>query len=204
MQAFNERLASQMLGGLVANIDYPVFETRLEILQTKAQKMGYDFSFEVLEHIADNFTTTPRRLEGIIKKLGIHAKVYKELNIESVNRLLKREIDSEQRVLKSINIKSIVKAVSKITNISLADICSQKRGKQITCARQIAMFIAKTLSNVTLGGIGEFFGNRHHTTVLHAVNKVEDEFRKQNPNHIQNFVPQILHELKISKEKFFG
>jgi chromosomal replication initiator protein len=146
---------------------------RLAILQKKAQIMGVDLPEEIMNFLANRIRTNIRRLEGALIRVASYAALTgKKLSVEVVENLLREILHEEGRL--SISIESIQKKVAEHFDIRLADMTSKRRPENIAFPRQIAMFLARTMTESSLSAIGEAFGGRDHGTVMHACRLVKD------------------------------
>lgn len=165
-----ERLVSRFKWGMVTQMFAPDFETRCAILKMKARQKQVEISDEVVSYLAENIDTNIRELEGAVTKvLGYATLMNCELNLETACLAMKDVIKKRDTV---ITMDHIVKLTTECFNVKLSDLQSKKRTKSIAEPRQVAMFIAKRLTNHSLQEIGAYFGGRDHSTVLHAYNKV--------------------------------
>lgn len=172
LKGLQERLVSRFKWGLTADLQAPDFETRMAIIQKKMQADGIDIPDEVLEYVAYTVDTNIRELEGVIISLIAHASLTRsEMNLELAKQILKTivtDIDSE------VGIDYIQKTVSDFFNVTLDDLKAKTRKKEIVIARQVAMYFSKDFTNHSLKSIGYHFGGRDHSTVIHAVQSVND------------------------------
>jgi len=172
LEGMEERLKSRLNCGLVADIHATTYELRLGILQSKAEKVGIPVPREVMEFLAHRITNNVRELEGGLNRVIAHAQL--------VNRAI--TLDSTQEVLhdllrfndKRVTIEEIQKQVATHFNIRVSDMHSARRARSVARPRQVAMYLAKQLTTRSLPEIGRKFGGRDHTTVMHAVRKVEE------------------------------
>ncbi len=173
IQNLESRLISRFEWGLVTDLQPPDVEVRLAILQKKARVMGVDLPPDVMNFLAHRIRTNIRRLEGALIRVASYASLTgKKLNIEVVEGLLREVLHEEGRF--SINIEVIQKKVAEHYDIRLADMTSKRRPENIAFPRQVAMFLARQLTESSLNTIGEAFGGRDHGTVLHACRLVKD------------------------------
>ncbi len=172
LKGLQERLVSRFKWGLTADLQAPDFETRMAIIQTKMQADGISIPDDVTEYIAYTVDTNIRELEGVVISLIAHASLTKrEIDLELAKQILKNivtDIDSE------VGIDYIQKTVSDYFNVSLDDLKAKTRKKEIVIARQVAMYFSKDYTNHSLKSIGYHFGGRDHSTVIHAVQSVND------------------------------
>jgi chromosomal replication initiator protein len=170
-----DRLVSRFNWGLVTQIDAPNRETRHAILQKKARLRGVEVPNEVLDYIAEHVEANIRLLEGALTKLITEAQLTdKPLNISTARSVLTSYTHRDQRPLQ---ISEILETVSKHFGIRLQDILGRKRTRSLSHPRQIAMYLARKLTPLSLEEIGMHFGGRDHSTVLHAERTVQNEAR---------------------------
>ena len=172
LKGLQERLVSRFKWGLTADLTTPDFEMRMAIIQKKLQSDDIRIPDEVLEYIAYTVDTNIRELEGVIVSLIAHASLTGlEVNLELAKKILKnivKEIDSE------VGIDYIQKTVSDFFNVDQDLLKAKTRKKEIVIARQVAMYFSKDYTNHSLKSIGYHFGGRDHSTVIHAVQSVND------------------------------
>ncbi|MFY0606220.1 MAG: chromosomal replication initiator protein DnaA [Cyclobacteriaceae bacterium] len=172
LKGLQERLVSRFKWGLTADLQAPDFETRMAIIQTKMQADGIDIPDEVIEYIAYTVDTNIRELEGVVISLIAHASLtHREMDLELAKQILKHivtDIDTE------VGIDYIQKTVSDYFKVEQEDLKAKTRKKEIVIARQVAMYFSKDYTNHSLKSIGYHFGGRDHSTVIHAVQSVND------------------------------
>ena len=170
----------------------PDAETRLAILRKKENLMGVELAEEVLSFLANRIRTNIRRLEGALVRVASYASLTgKPLSIEIVEGLLREVLHEEGR--QSVTIETIQKKVAEHFDIRLADMASKRRPENIAFPRQIAMFLARQLTDSSLNTIGEAFGGRDHGTVLHACRLVTD--RMQVDSQVRQVVNYLEKQL---------
>lgn len=173
IQNLEHRLVSRFEWGLVTDLQPPDVEMRLAILQKKARLMGVELPEEIINFLANRIRTNIRRLEGALIRVASYASLTgKKLSLEVVEGLLREVLHEEGRY--SINIEVIQKKVAEHYDIRLADMTSKRRPENIAFPRQVAMFLARQMTESSLNTIGEAFGGRDHGTVLHACRLVKD------------------------------
>ncbi len=176
LEGIEERMRSRLGWGLVADIHPLNYELRLGILQAKSEKLTAKISENILEFLAHKITTNVRELEGALNRLSAFSSLIgSEINLDMVQDLLKDLLKSSQ---KKVNIEEIQKKVSQHFNIKMSDMSSARRSRTVARPRQVAMYLSKNLTSRSLPEIGRRFGNRDHTTVIHAVRKVEELMNK--------------------------
>ncbi|MFP4057296.1 MAG: chromosomal replication initiator protein DnaA [Candidatus Brocadiia bacterium] len=165
-----ERLVSRFKWGLVARIDPPSYETRVAILRKKADARGRRLPDDVLHFIAENIDTNIRDLEGAVTKvIGFASVANKPIDTHLTRQALR---DTVQRVAAAITMDDVISAVTNEFRIKLSELQSKKRSKSVAHPRQIAMYLARSLTRHSLEEIGGYFGGRDHTTVMHACEKI--------------------------------
>jgi chromosomal replication initiator protein len=173
IQNLEQRLVSRFEWGLVTDLQPPDVEMRLAILQKKAQTMGVQLHEDIMNFLANRIRTNIRRLEGALIRVASYAALTgKKLSVEVVEGLLREILNEEGRY--SVNIDVIQKKVAEYYDIRLADMTSKRRPESIAFPRQVAMFLARQMTDTSLSAIGEAFGGRDHGTVLHACRLVKD------------------------------
>ena len=176
LDGVQERLKSRLGCGLVADIHPLTYELRLGILQAKEEKLSTRISATILEFLAHKITSNVRELEGALNRLSAFSSlVGRDINLDMVQDLLKDLLKSSQ---KKVNIEEIQKKVSQHFNVKVSDMSSARRSRTVARPRQVAMYLSKNLTSRSLPEIGRRFGNRDHTTVIHAVRKVEELMNK--------------------------
>jgi len=171
-----ERLLSRFSWGLVTDIQPPVLETRIAILQRKANSDGVDVPAEVLTYIADSITSNVRELEGALVRLLAFASLRnKELTVSLAQDVLK---DAIRPNTNQVSIELIQKKVSSHFKISEELLKAKKKSQEVVAARQIAMYLCRTLTPASLKLIGSKFGNRDHSTVIHACQQVSENIKR--------------------------
>lgn len=167
-----ERLVSRFKWGLTADLQQPDYETRIAIINRKMQADGINFPENVIEYLAYSVDTNIRELEGVIISLIANSSlVKKEIDLELAKQTLKsivHDIDSE------VDIDYIQKTVSEFFKVSIDQLKDKTRKKEIVMARQMAMYFSKEYTSLSLKSIGYHFGGRDHSTVIHAVQTVND------------------------------
>ncbi|HEY7351798.1 MAG TPA: chromosomal replication initiator protein DnaA [Terriglobales bacterium] len=167
-----DRLRSRFEWGLIADIQPPDLETKVAILQKKAEQEQITLPTDVALFIASNIRSNVRELEGALIRLVAHSSLTNtEITLPYSQQVLKNFIDSQAR---KVTIESIQKAVAEQFGLRLLEIKAKNNSRAIVYPRQIAMYLAKHLTEASLPEIGRQFGGKHHTTVLHSVEKIEE------------------------------
>ena len=176
LEGMEERLKSRLGWGLVADIHPTTYELRLGILQAKAETFPVAIPQKILEFLAKKISSNVRELEGALNRIAAHATfVGAEVTLDSTQDLLRDLLRANDRKL---SIDDIQKKVAEYYNIRTTDMHSARRARQVARPRQVAMYLAKQLTSRSLPEIGRKFGGRDHTTVMHAIRKVEDLLEK--------------------------
>jgi chromosomal replication initiator protein len=172
LEGLEERMRSRLGWGLVADIHPTTYELRLGILESKAEQMGLRLPQKVMEFLAHKITSNVRELEGALNRLGAHAQlVRRDLTLENTQELLRDLLRASER---RVTIDEIQRRVAEHFNIKLVEMTSSRRARVVARPRQVAMYLAKQLTQRSLPEIGRKFGGRDHTTVMHAVRKIEE------------------------------
>jgi chromosomal replication initiator protein len=173
IQGLEHRLVSRFEWGLVADIQPPDIETRLAILRKKSDQMRYALSPDIAQFLAERIRANIRRLEGALTRVASYSRLTGQpITVERVRDLLRDVLSEEGRA--SLTIDVIIKRVADHFDLRVADILGRRRPDSIAFPRQVAMYLARTLTESSLSTIGEAFGGRDHGTVLHACRAVTD------------------------------
>jgi chromosomal replication initiator protein len=177
LEGVEERLKSRLNCGLVADIHATTYELRLAILESKAEQLQISVPRKVMEFCAHRITSNVRELEGALNRVAAHSQlVGREPSLETTQELLHDLLRANDR---RVTIEEIQKRVAEHFNIRVSDMHSARRARSVARPRQVAMYLAKQLTSRSLPEIGRKFGGRDHTTVMHAVRKV-DELRDRD------------------------
>jgi chromosomal replication initiator protein len=172
LQGLEERMRTRFGWGLVADIHPTTYELRLGILHTKAEQSKMQVPQKVMEFLAHRISSNVRELEGALTRIVVHASLIgAPITIETTQELLKDLLRANDR---KVTIEEIQRRCAEHFNIKQADMQSPRRARQVARPRQVAMYLAKQLTTRSLPEIGRKFGGRDHTTVMHAVKKVEE------------------------------
>ena len=179
LDGLEDRLKSRLGWGLVADIHPLTYELRLGILQAKAEQKSLNLRQEVMEFLANKITNNVREMEGALNRLAVHASIQdSEISVDLVKDVLKDLLRTNSR---KITIDEIQKKVVEHYNIKLSDMHSPRRSRSVARPRQVAMYLAKSITTRSLPEIGRKFGGRDHTTVIHAIKTIE-EIMVNDPN----------------------
>jgi chromosomal replication initiator protein len=172
INSIEERLRSRFEWGLIADIQPPDLETKIAILQKKAENDRFHLPDEVAEYIARAIKSNVRELEGALTRLMAYASLTgTPITLATAQQVLRNIIASQE---KRVTIDLIQKRVSEHFNLRDADLKLKSNTRAIAFPRQVAMYIVKQLTTASLPEIGRQFGGKHHTTVLHSINKIEE------------------------------
>ncbi len=188
-----DRLRSRFEWGLITDIQAPDFETRIAILRKKADLEGMEIENEVLHFIAKKIKSNIRELEGALIRIAAYSSLTnKEVSVDLAHEALKDIISSSKP--KKLTVSFIKEIVAQQYNIKVENLDSKRRTRSITYPRQIAMYISRELTDLSLPKIGEEFGGRDHTTVIHAYDKISKEIASNNDFKIT--INKIMKELQ--------
>jgi chromosomal replication initiator protein len=188
---FEDRLRSRFEWGLIADIQPPDLETKVAILQKKAEQERVTLPTDVALFIASNIRSNVRELEGALIRLVAHSSLIgAEITLPYTQHVLKNFIDSQAR---KVTIESIQKAVAEQFGLRLVEIKAKNNSRSIVYPRQIAMYLAKHLTEASLPEIGRQFGGKHHTTVLHSVDKIEEA--RKNDKDLNRLLNKLTEQL---------
>ena len=175
METLEERIRSRFEWGLMADIGTPDYETRMAILRKKIEADEMNLSDEILNYIATNIKSNIRELEGALNKLLAYSNLEKtDITMEIAQKELQNIITPDKP--KEITPQLIIEVVSEHFQISLDQMISKNRSKDIARPRQIAMYLCKNMTDTPLDSIGALLGGRDHSTIIHGVQKISDEY----------------------------
>jgi len=186
-----DRLRSRLEWGLIADIQPPDLETKVAILQKKAEQEKVTLPTDVALYIASNIRSNVRELEGALIRLVAHSSLIgSQITLPYAQQVLKNFIDSQAR---KVTIEAIQKAVAEQFGLRLVEIKAKNNSRAIVYPRQIAMYLAKHLTEASLPEIGRQFGGKHHTTVLHSVEKINEA--RKNDKDLNRMVNKLTEQL---------
>ena len=176
-----DRLRSRFEWGLIADIQPPDLETKVAILQKKAENEQVALPIDVALFVASNVRTNVRELEGAMTRLIAWCQMNRmEITMASTQQCLKQFIDMQVR---KISIEAIQRAVAEQFGMRVVDLKQKNNSRNVVVPRQIAMYLAKQLTEASLPEIGRQFGNKHHTTVMHSIAKIDEQRREDKDLH---------------------
>ncbi len=195
MQGLQDRLLSRFQSGLSVDVQPPDFEVRVAILMDKAERNGVDLSYDIIEFIATHMKSNIRDLEGtIIRLLARSSLMNQDIDYDLVHEVVKERLGKTPP--EDLTIEDIVRKVSQATRITEKDIVGKSRKKEIAQARQTAMYLCRTLLEISLNNIGIYFGGRDHTTVIHAIRRTEEKEDK----HLKEIIERLTQELSFPRK----
>jgi chromosomal replication initiator protein len=189
MPHLGDRLCSRFEWGLIADIKLPDFDSRVAILRAKAQQEGEDVALDVLEFIAHRIQHNIRELEGCLRRAIAYARLLGALLTPELVAKAVEDIASKDKKSALITPTLVLEAVAKSFQLPLSDLKSRKRDKETALARQVAMYLLKQATNCSLAQIGLELGNRDHSTVIHACQKIANEI--DNNPHLRRKLSEI-------------
>jgi len=187
-----DRLSSRFAWGLITDIQPPDFETRVAILRKKSEREPVNVPDEVIDYIAQQIKSNIRELEGaLIRVVAYSLLEEKPVSLDMAKHILK---DMVQETSQSVHISVIQKQVAAFFNITLTELKANKRSRSVILPRQVAMYLTRKLTNLSLPEIGQAFGGKDHTTVLHSCKKIEQDILK-NPQ-VKETVGQLMSRIQ--------
>ena len=185
-----ERLRSRFEWGLIADIQPPDLETKMAILDKKAEAQGVHLPDDVRSFMASKTKSNVRELEGaLIKLIAYSSLTGAPINLQMTQQVLKHLVHVQDR---RVSIDSIQKAVGERFQIKQSQLKEKSNRKKLVYPRQVAMYLVKELTDASLPEIGRAFGGKHHTTVIHSINKIEQQ------RHVDPELNRLLHTLMDS------
>src|SRR5436190_4167549 len=193
LKGFQERLLSRFKWGLTADLQEPDFETKLAIIHSKMESDGIEIPRDVSEYLAYSVDTNLRDMEGVLNSLLFHATLLKRnIDLDLAKEVLKNIV---KEIQSDVSVDFIQKTVSDYFKVNLDSMKGKIKKREIVIPRQVAMYFCKRYTQLTLALIGENFGGRDHSTVIHALESVED-MMKTDPN-FKNSVDELTKKLKM-------
>jgi chromosomal replication initiator protein len=193
LKGFQERLLSRFKWGLTADLQEPDFETKLAIIHRKMQADGIDIPTEVAEYLAYSVDTNLRDMEGVLNSLIFHATLLKkDIDLDLAKEVLKNII---KEIQSDVSVDFIQKTVAEYFKVDLDSLKSKIKKREIVIPRQVAMYFCKRYTQLTLALIGENFGGRDHSTVIHALESVEDMMKTDS--NFKSSVEELGKKLKL-------
>ncbi|MGC8851739.1 MAG: chromosomal replication initiator protein DnaA [Minisyncoccia bacterium] len=191
--SIEERLRSRFEGGMIADIGYPDFETRLAILQAKIKEANVEVDEKVLHYIAESIPKNIRELEGALNRIIAHTKLKNQIvTLEEAKKLLAVVINN---IHQYIPLKDVIKKVTSFYDLTEEELLGHSRRKELVKPRQVAMYLLREELKYSFTNIAEKLGNRDHTTIIHACKKIEEEINKN---------PILAQEITLLKEMIYN
>lgn len=188
-----DRLRSRFEWGLITDIQAPDLETRIAILKKKASLENWNLPNDVLVYIADQINSNIRELEGaLIRVIAFASLTNRQISVDLTNEVLKDVISSQKN--KKITVAMIQQVVSDYFQTELEEMKAKKRTRNVTFPRQVAMYLSRELTDLSLPKIGDSFGGRDHTTVIHACDKIQD-MMKEDPQ-VNRLIKDLIMKLQ--------
>ena len=179
MEILEERIRSRFEWGLMADIGIPDYETRMAILRKKAESDNFNIDDEILNYIANNIKSNVRELEGALNKLLAYNNLCKEvITMEIAQQELQNIITPDKP--REVTPQLIIEVVTEHFNISMDQMISRSRSSEIARPRQIAMFLCNKMTDSSLDVIGSFLGGRDHSTIIHGIKKIKEEYESND------------------------
>ncbi len=179
METLDERFQSRFDMGLMADIGYPDYETRMAILNKKIEEKGFNLDESIRKYIAENIQSNVREIEGALNKLIAFSRLEKsDITMEIAERELQNFITPN--ISREITPQLIIEVVAEHFNITVDQMASKNRSSNVVRPRQIAMYLCNTMTDSSLQAIGILLGGRDHSTIIHGANKIEDEIKKDD------------------------
>lgn len=196
IKTLDDRIRSRLEGGLFADVSQPDFETRVGIINKKAEQFKISLDENLVYYIAEHIKSNTRQIEGVINKLQLYISIQGKTPSLSLVQNVVRDIISDDKP-EPIKVEKIISEVAKTYNVSVSDILSNRRTASLALARQVAMYISRETTDLSYKQIGESFG-KDHTTVLHNVKTVEN-FLKDKP-YQKELVEDIIKNLRAGAQ----
>ena len=192
IQQIEERLRSRFEWGLMADLQAPDFETKVAILLKKAESLGTTLPIEVVTFLATRIRTNIRELEGCLNRILAYCSLTgAEISVGMAQQVLKTTLTAQET---KINIEAIQKVVADEYGLRVHELKVKDNSRKVVFPRQIAMFLSRELAGASLPAIGRAFGNKHHTTVLHSIDKIRDQKKlDKDLNRVLNKLTDSLH-----------
>ena len=182
METLEERIRSRFEWGLLADVGYPDYETRMAILRRKEEVDGFQLDDQILDYIATNIKSNIRELEGALNKLLAFSNLeHTDITMEIAVRELQNIISPDKP--REITPQLVIEIVSEHFNISTNQMISKNRSNEIARPRQIAMYLCKNMTDTPLETIGALLGGRDHSTIIHGIKKITNEYETNETSH---------------------
>ena len=175
MTQLEDRLRTRFEWGLMVDVEPPDYETRLAIIRNKAALLGINLPDRITNMIAENITANVRQIEGVLNKILAYSDLMGVMDEEAIMKALEDVVKNSNEYIPTP--EAIIEYIAKYFELEPETLQGQSRGRDVVNARQIAMYLIRRMTNMSLKDIGKSFGGRDHTTVLHSLDKVEAQMR---------------------------
>lgn len=198
LSGFEERMRSRFEWGLITDVQPPDLETRIAILRKKTISENLDIPNDVLEYVASNISANIRELEGAMIRITAFASLNRQKVDLALSQIILKDLITDENA-KEITSSVILGKTASYFQLSIEDLCGKSRSQKIVIARQIAMYLCRELTNMSLPKIGQQFGGRDHTTVMHADRKIRELMTERR--NIFNQVIELTNLIKQQQKK---
>lgn len=193
LKGIEERLVSRFMGGLIADISAPDYETRLAIINRKSELLELKMPSEVAEFMANRLKSNIRQLEGAVVRLkALNHFAGSPITISMAQSVIRDVLTDEQPL--PITVEKIISEVSTVYGVSPEDLRSNKRSSQVSVARKVAIYVVREITQMPLASIGTEFGGRDHSTIVYSVNSITESIKKDQ--NLSNLVNDIIKNIR--------
>ena len=196
IKSISDRLRTRFSSGLIADVKPPEFETRLAIIQRKAELLHFDISEDVIDYIANKLKSNIRQIEGVVTKLNALYMVSQTKPSIGVTQNVIKEIVSDHQPI-PVTVDKIISEVGKIYNVDPDEMCSQRRTSNISTARKVAIYVIQDVTGMSYEAIGQKFNGRDHSTVVYAIKTVKEEMERDSG--FRSIVEDIIKNIKTNQ-----
>ena len=193
MKKLEDRMKSRFVLGVQVDVQPPDFETRMAIVKRKAELLDLQLPDTVARIIAEKIKTNIRQLEGVVKKMKAKSLLYGEkISINSAQKIISDILNNDQPP--PLTVEKIIEEVARTFGVTAEDIRSSKRNSNISKARQIAIYVVREITQLSMNLIGDEFGGRDHSTIVYAVKQVEKDMSKDTK--VKSMVEDIIKNIR--------
>ena len=196
IKSISDRLRTRFSSGLIADVKPPEFETRLAIIQRKAELLNFDISEDVIDYIANKLKSNIRQIEGVVTKLNVLYMVSQTKPTIGVAQNVIKEIVSDHQPI-PVTVDKIINEVGKIYNVDPDEMRSQRRTSNISTARKVAIYVIQDVTGMSYEAIGQEFNGRDHSTVVYAIKSVKEEMERDSG--FRSIVEDIIKNIKTNQ-----
>lgn len=196
IKSIPDRLRTRFSSGLIADVKPPEYETRLAIIQRKAEILNFNISDDVIEYIATKLKSNIRQIEGVVTKLNSLYTISQVKPTIGVAQTVIKEIVSDHQPI-PVTVDKIINEVGKIYNIDPDDMCSKQRTANISQARKVAIYVIQNITGMSYESIGQKFNGRDHSTVVYSINSVKEEMERDSS--FRSIVEDIIKNIKTNQ-----